>query len=249
MEQSSINRPHLPFRDAPDYSLFESKLQIIKDMLRICNENVLILDYYKGEYAYVSSKEYLYCGYTENEVLKMGSTFIQKITPEEDKQFIERVQGLFIEYIHALPLNRRSKVTLFMNHRIKDKRGSLFSVDIRLTPFLLNNEGYIWMMLGTASFSSKAQQMEAYIEISDTLERVNYSFAKKCFIPAKTETLTDKEKLILLLNSRGYTEQDTANNLHISVNTVKSHKRNIYKKTHTTNFSEAFVYASMHRML
>jgi len=249
MEQSRINRPHLPFTDAPDYNLFESKLQIIKDMLRICNENILILDYYKGEYAYVSSKDYLYCGYSENEVLEMGSSFIQKITEDEDKQFIERVQGLFIEYIHTLPLERRGKVTLFMNHRVKDKRGSQFSIDIRLTPFLLNKDGYIWMMLGTASFSAKAQQMEAYIETSDSLERHNYSFTKKCFVPTKMETLTDKERLILLLNSRGYTEQDTANNLHISVNTVKSHKRNIYKKTHTTNFSEAFVYASMHRML
>jgi DNA-binding CsgD family transcriptional regulator len=249
MEQSNINRPQLPFTDAPDYSLFKPKLQVIKNMLCVCNENIIILDYYKGGYAFVSAKEYLYCGYTEKEVTKLGSNFIQKITTEDERLFIERVQELFIKYIHSLPQERRGKVTLFMNHLIKDKQGSEFSVDIRLTPFLLNKDGYIWMMLGTASISAKTQQKEAYIEASDTLEKLNYSSPKKCFIPAKTETLTDKEKLILLLNSRGYTEQDTANNLHISVNTVKSHKRNIYKKTHTTNFSEAFVYASMHRML
>lgn len=249
MEQSKINRPTLPFNEEPDYTLFESKLKTVKNMLRICNENVMILDYYRGEYAYISSREYLLCGYSHNEVLKMGKNFIQAIITEEDKLFLERIQELMIQYLHSLPFKRRDKMTLFINHQIKDKLGATFSVDIRLTPFLFNKDGYLWMVLGTASFSPKAQQREAYIEMSDTLEHHVYSFAKKSFIPTQPEVLTEKEKIILLLTSRGFTELETANNLHISVNTVKSHKRNIYKKTHTANFSEAFVYASTHRML
>lgn len=249
MELSRINRPKLPFFEEPDYSLFESKLETVKDMLRICNENLLILDYYKGDYAYVSAKEYLYCGYTKPEMMKLGNNFIQKIAVEEDKPFLEQIQDLTINFIHALPPKRRNKFTLFMTHGVKDKLGSVFSIDIKLTPFLFNKDGYIWMMLCTASFSPKTQQKRAYIEMLDTMERLEYSLTKNSFAPTKPESLTEKEKMVLIMTSRGYTEMETANKLHVSVNTVKSHKRNIYQKTHTANFSEAFVYAATHRMI
>ena len=43
--------------------------------------------------------------------------------------------------------------------------------------------------------------------------------------------LSDKEKEVCGLVSRGYTNEQISENLHISKTTVKTHLRNIYSKT------------------
>lgn len=51
--------------------------------------------------------------------------------------------------------------------------------------------------------------------------------------------LTDREKEVLNLLADGYNYQEIANTLYISVDTVRHHIRNIYKKLHVHSQSEA----------
>ncbi len=51
--------------------------------------------------------------------------------------------------------------------------------------------------------------------------------------------LTEKEKQILNLVSKGYLNKEIANELNNSINTIKQHIRHIYEKLHVQNKAEA----------
>jgi DNA-binding NarL/FixJ family response regulator len=57
--------------------------------------------------------------------------------------------------------------------------------------------------------------------------------------------LTERETEIVNLIANGHTENDISEQLHISVQTVKTHKKNILSKTHSKNTAELIRMAMM----
>ncbi|MDR3706000.1 MAG: helix-turn-helix transcriptional regulator [Paludibacteraceae bacterium] len=236
------------FHSEPDYSIFEEKLETIKSFMQVSNENIVIFDYYKGEYAFYIAQDFLTFGYSYDYILKKGIAFSKEIIPAEEAAFVEQIKKITFQYIHTLPVERRDKFAGYINHHYIHKTGRKLNVEIRLTPFLFSPEGLMWMSIARMSLSTKAQDVCCYIELKDTGEKLEYSFEKNCLSPMKKINLTETEKKVLILNSRGFTEQEIADKMFISTNTIKTHKRHIFEKTNTKNFSEAFVYADTHRL-
>lgn len=56
---------------------------------------------------------------------------------------------------------------------------------------------------------------------------------------AETENLTDREHEILALLAKGYYDKELADRLFLSIKTVRTHLRNIYKKLHVRSRTEA----------
>jgi DNA-binding CsgD family transcriptional regulator len=237
------------FKSEPDYSIFEEKLETVKSFMQVSNENIVIFDYYKGEYAFFITRNFLTFGYSYDYISNKGIAFSKEIIPAEEAPLVEQIKKITFQYIHTLPVERRDKFAGYVNHHYINKTGHRLNVEIRLTPFLFSPEGLMWMSIARMSLSTKAQDVCAYIELKDTGEKLEYSFEKNCLVPMQTTNLTDIEKKVLILNSRGYTEQEIADKMFISSNTIKTHKRHIFEKTNTKNFSEAFVYADTHRLL
>ncbi len=63
------------------------------------------------------------------------------------------------------------------------------------------------------------------------------------------ESLTDREQEVLALIAQGLTNQDIANHLVLSINTVKTHAKNIYEKLGVRNRAQATLRATELRLL
>jgi len=260
MEENKLNNGNEPKKDVfstlkqalatkLDYSIFEKKIETIKSFMRVSNENIVIFDYYKGEYAFYMAQDFLTFGYSYDYILNKGIAFSKEVIPEEEAPFVERIKRLTYQQIHKLPVERRDKFVGYINHHYIHKTGRRLTVDLHLTPFLFSPEGVMWMSIARMSLSTKTQDIYSYMELKDTGERFEYDFEKDDYVPVEKINLTETEKKVLLLNSRGFTEQEMADKMYISNNTIKTHKRNIFEKTNTKNFSEAFVYAYTHQLL
>jgi len=66
---------------------------------------------------------------------------------------------------------------------------------------------------------------------------------------AQNSRLTDRETEILQAITKGMTNQQLADNLHISVRTVEAHKSNIMKKLKISSTAELVVYAIKHKIV
>lgn len=63
------------------------------------------------------------------------------------------------------------------------------------------------------------------------MSRVNSVVEKSLEVFAKRYELTSREKEVLSLINKGYSNQEIADNLNISLSTVKKHIYNLYGKT------------------
>ena len=59
------------------------------------------------------------------------------------------------------------------------------------------------------------------------------------------ETLTKTERIVFDLYTTGLTSHQIAERLHLSINTIRTHNRNIYAKLNVTSYKEMMVYIQM----
>lgn len=94
-----------------------------------------------------------------------------------------------------------------------------------------------------------AELLEAIIELhgggspmSDQIARkVVQAFQQMGKSSKETENLSERETEILSYLSKGYHDKEIADNFFLSVKTVRTHLRNIYKKLHVRSRTEAVI--------
>jgi DNA-binding NarL/FixJ family response regulator len=59
----------------------------------------------------------------------------------------------------------------------------------------------------------------------------------------KSQNLTSREREILRLIARGYTNSRVAKELHISIHTIRSHRKNLHRKLNISNVNELIAFA------
>lgn len=59
------------------------------------------------------------------------------------------------------------------------------------------------------------------------------------------ETLTKTERIVFDLYIAGLNSHEIANKLNLSINTIRTHNRNIYAKLNVTSYKEMMVYIHM----
>lgn len=107
---------------------------------------------------------------------------------------------------------------------------------------------------GAAGYISKASTAA---ELVDALERVDAGEtvvlrprARGPVVgldwPGRTEGLTERESEVLALISQGRSNVEIARLMHLSINSVKSHIRNLYRKIDAVNRTQAVLWAIDH---
>lgn len=106
---------------------------------------------------------------------------------------------------------------------------------------LAGASGYILKRTPPAELLSSISELyEGGSPMSDQIARkVVDSFRKFGKAPKETENLTDRETEILSFVAKGYQDQEIADKFYLSVQTVRTHLRNIYKKLQVRSRTEA----------
>lgn len=129
---------------------------------------------------------------------------------------------------------------------------------IMLTSFIEDKEVYRALDAGVDSYILKTSSAE---EIRDAIYKT-YSgesvFEKEVMAKMRYrlnqkaelhEMLTEREKEILLLIAKGYSNQEIADVSHITIKTVKTHVSNILSKLEVQDRTQAVIYAFQHDLI
>lgn len=63
---------------------------------------------------------------------------------------------------------------------------------------------------------------------------------KRCTVKGGNKGLTPSEEKVIKLLCKGYSNQEIANKLYLSITTVKTHLNNIYQKYHLYNLTSEY---------
>jgi DNA-binding NarL/FixJ family response regulator len=132
---------------------------------------------------------------------------------------------------------------------LKNKEGKLILINQKLTPVFLTDTGKIWkaICIITPSSERKAGNIKIYKDGENKV--YNYNLDKGLWEDSEKISLSKREKEILLLSTRAFNINEIANEIFVSPDTVKFHRRKLFEKLEVTNISEAIVYATNNKLI
>lgn len=245
-----ISNSELKFKNStPDYELVREQISVLESFSRISNESFFVRDLIDNSYRFLHGDSYNYSGYSLDEIIEFGTAVFAKLITDEDASFVWKQEIAFYNFLRNLDPHRRKHLVLMVSYFFTHRQGYKFPVNVHLSPLLFDDYFNVWMLLGKVSLSTRKNNREAYIELMDTGERFVLDIEKECFVPTEKLVITYSERIVLSYSARGYSEKELASELKVSVNTIKSHKTNIYKKLNVNNITEAYVIATNQKLM
>ncbi|MDR1699111.1 MAG: LuxR C-terminal-related transcriptional regulator [Prevotellaceae bacterium] len=221
----------------------ESRHSELEPLIKMCdtvssltNQSVFLTDYIRQSFPYVSPHHLFLCGYTREEVQESGYAFIKKIVPPEDYQMLVELIQTGWKFIHNSP---EKQFRVSYDYHLRHKNGNRILVNQKVAPLLFANDGTPWVNLCILNYSARKEAGNVAFNFKNESLYYKYDFEKKKIIPYTPEKLTRREEEIMRLSIQGYSETGISEKLHLSVQTVRNHRRNIIKKLGVNSLSNA----------
>lgn len=224
-------------------------LESIKAFARTTYKSIYVIDYQKKGFEYVSDNPLFLCGYTANEVKEMGYEFYFKHVIKKDLDLLLKINSVGFDFYDKLPLKERKQHTISYDFHLQNQEGRIILINQKLTPIFLTKNGKIWKGLCIVSLSSENNSGNIKITKKGSNTIFEYNLKDDCWIISKKIQLTDREKEILQFSIRGYTINEIANEIHLSTDTIKFHRKRIFEKTEVSNISEAISYIVNNKLI
>lgn len=213
--------------------------ELIQAMENVSNCSYFIIDYQKRTFAYIPDNSQFLCGYKKEEVMQQGLAHYSIIMKEKQASQIQEANRIAFTFFQQIPLEKRTNYTLEYCFRMINKNGTSNIVKHKQTPIVLTNTGDIWLSLCSIQPTATANNELIMLKNKKDNEEFTLNWNTKSFIASTPPRLSNKETEILQMLASGSTEILIGEQLFISPNTVKYHKKNIIKKLNVGTIKEA----------
>ncbi len=224
-------------------------LEPIKAFARTTYKSIYVIDYEKKGFEYVSDNPLFLCGHTSEEVRDMGYAFYFKYVPKHDLDLLLKINNIGFDFYDKIPLEERKQHTITYDFQIKNPHGKTILVNQKLTPLFLNNEGKIWKAICIISISTAHSSGNIKIYKKGDNKIYHYDLEEDYWTTTERVKLTNREKEVLQLSTRGYTINEIATAIFVSPDTVKFHRRKLFQKLEVSNISEAISQATNNKLI
>lgn len=224
-------------------------LEPIEAFARTTYKSIYIINYQKKGFEYVSENPLFLCGHTAQEVKEMGYLFYFKYVIPEDLDLLLKINTIGFDFYEQISLEERKSYTISYDFHLKNQENKTILINQKLTPLFLTNNGKIWKAICIVSLSN--EQTAGNIKIYKKGENKIFQYDLKGDFWRNEEkiSLTNREKEVLRFSVRGYTINEIAENIFVSPDTVKFHRRKIFEKLEVSNISEAIVFTTNNKLI
>lgn len=243
-----------PFEQKPliasiDYSDAEKYIKAADAFSRSSNHCVYIIDYKKRGFLYVSDNPLFLCGETASAVLKSGYQFYFRHVPAEDLDMLLEINEAGFAFYHNIPKFDRLSYSISYDFHLLHTKETAILINHKLTPLALDANHNLWLGLCAVTHSSNKNSGNIFISNKDGSELYEYNLKDKQWVKKQRVLLSIREKEIISLAMRGFSIDEIADKLYITIETVKFHRKNVFRKLHVKNISEAISHAINHNIL
>ncbi len=224
-------------------------LEPVKAFARTTYKSIYIIDYQKKGFEYVSDNPLFLCGETPEEVQEMGYAFYFKYVIKEDLDLLLKINTIGFDFYDKIPVDERLFHTISYDFHLKNQDGKTFLINQKLTPMFLNKEGKIWKAICIISLSKEHQSGNIKIYKKGDNKIFKYDLEGNFWKATEKIKLSNREKEVLHFSIRGYTIGEIAEAIFVSPDTVKFHRRNLFRKLEVANISEAISFATSNKLI
>lgn len=222
-----------------DYSIMDQHVPFFNMLDKIDNSIITVFDLSKREHIYISPKFETFLGYSVTDAHETGTDYFNQMIHPEDFIFLTEAGVYFMEMGLNLPAEKIREFKLITTFRMKKADGAFIRVLEQHSLLELDKSGNLWLALSVLDFSPDQD-----LETPAQSRLLNFNTGELYHFPPKelsqiNELLTNREKEVLALLSKGFISKQIADKLFISVNTVNTHRQRIIEKLNVSNTAEA----------
>jgi DNA-binding CsgD family transcriptional regulator len=227
--------PHLPTRNIQpgDGEEVGLSLQLIEKLFPAW---IIILFDEQRQVQFVSANAATFFGVDPAALRKRScSTFYASIHPD-DKEAVTRICQRAEELVKQLAPEEVQEYRFILNYRYRSADGQ-FKLIHEETIYLLNTHKEYNIFTVIKDVTGEKPFTRVYLE---WYKMINGSYRRLgSYVPTtENASITQRENEILQLIKEGLSSKEIADRLFISLNTVRNHRSNLFKKTHAKNMVE-----------
>lgn len=225
-----------------DYSRAAYMVKAIEGVACASYQSFYVIDYFRHNFFYVSNNPLFLCGSKPKTAAEMGHGFYLKHVPESEHQLLLTVNRVGFEFFEKIPLQHRMNFMIQYEFHIKTKSNPIL-INQKLKPLLLDRNGHVWLAVCVVSLSANKDAGLIRMRHLGTATEWEYLLAEGRWKKLAQPKISDAEKAILIFSAQGYTMDQIADKLGLSINTIKFHKRKLFELLHVESITEALTCA------
>lgn len=204
---------------------------------RVSNSTMFVIDFSQNKLVYRTEKLLFADDACIKDVQRENANPYWSLMTTEDMNVMLETRKAYLNLIDGFTVEQRLRHFFIMDYSIvlNNRR---FVITQKFTPLKLRPDGKLW--LGLFFITTSPNTACANIFVFGECFRYIYDSTEKRFILYNGgNILTSIEKSILLRASKGLTTQQIADELCLSINTIKTHKFRLFGKLHVCSMNEA----------
>lgn len=187
-------------------------------------------------------------GYSKQEAEDLKAEFAIRFSAEQDLSFNLQVVKLGMEYLHQQPEEQRDSIYAVYFYRAVKKGGQVITVQHQSIPILFdeNKVPFVFSNIFTdISFLGVTRLPQALMVNRYTNETFHIQPHSPELVKL-SELFSPREKEVIQCLVAGQTSRQIGKRLHISMETVRTHRKNILNRSGLKNTAELVTYALTH---
>lgn len=224
-------------------------LDAIKAFARLTYESVYVINYETMAFEYVSENPLFLCGYSSEEVMKLGYEFYFKNVPEDDLTLLNIINEAGFDFFKNLPGEEKIQYSITYDFHLLNRDGKKMLINHKLTPLLLTRDKKMWKAMCIVSISHHKSPGNIYIYKQGSDEIWELDLKDKGWHKSEKPKLTKREIEVLHLHAQGLSINEIAERVSVTPDTVKYYRRQIFDRLNVSTIAEALSYAVNSKIL
>lgn len=228
------------------YSL-ESMIKGIDSFARVTNATCFVIDFDSHKMLYQSKKMLYLEAITDNERQRESNNPYWSLVDEETLNNLLLIRNRYPLVGQTIDIENYQTHICTIDYPIIIKRRKFF-INQKFTPLVMRSDGITKIGLFVIS-PSTCDHMESFI-ITKSQIRYRFDFNTGVYRSLDLDaSLSTQEKLILQRVQKGLTIEEIAEDLNLSVSTIKTHRMRIFKKLLVKSMPETLTVIGNYHLL
>lgn len=226
----------------------EVLLRGLRGFSHVTTKCIYAIDLVKGNIVFASDNMQIPFGIKPQDIISMGYDFYTQFIHKEDLQLLEELRAQTYRLLLAKPREERLGYTLKFNVRFL-LRGKERLLQMCSVPLIWSDDGKLILLLCTLSPSSRKERGEIVLRRNYDDYYYCFDFRKRQWEKKNVPVLKDYERLVIEYTAQGFTAEEIADKMCKSLDTIKSYKRQLFRRLRFDNISEALMHSINHEMI
>ena len=156
------------------YKEIEHIIKMCDAISRFNNQSVYLIDYVQQTFLYVSYHPLFLCGYSAEEVMKMGSFFYENVLSADDFQMLVKINRMWRKFFYDTAPEERLYSSISYDFYLQHTNGAKILVNQKISPLLLDENNNMWVGICIVNLSPREKTGNVVFIQKD--ENLNYTY-------------------------------------------------------------------------